>query len=79
MPWVDVIWTDENEAHIAEHDLTPAEVEHVLRNPIDAGLSRKHGRPFVVGYTPQGRRVLVAYEEVDQLTVYPITAFPLED
>lgn len=77
MAWIDVIWTDENEAHIAGHGLGTADVEHVLRNAIDSGTSRASGRPFVIGYAPTGRRIMVIYEEVDAITVYPVTAFPV--
>jgi hypothetical protein len=79
MPWVDVIWTDENEAHIVDAGIGMAEVEHVIRHPIDSGISRSSGRPFVVGYSPGGRRIMVVYEDVDTMTVYPITAYGLED
>lgn len=58
MPWVDVIWTDQNEAHVAENGLEVADVEHVIRNPIGSGVSRSSARPFAVGYTPQGGRSL---------------------
>jgi uncharacterized DUF497 family protein len=78
MPWVEVVWTEENEAHIAEHGLSIAEVEHVLRNPIGSGVSRSTGRPYAVGYTTMLREVIVVYEELDAITVYPITAYVLE-
>ena len=79
MPWVDIIWTDENEAHIAENGVEAADVEHVIRNPIGSGVSRSSARPFIVGYTPHRRKIIVVYEEIDAVTVYPITAFELED
>lgn len=37
MRWPEVIWVDGpdgNIAHLAEHDVSPAEAEHVLRHPI---------------------------------------------
>lgn len=79
MPWVDVIWTRENEAHMADAGVHPADAEEVLRNPIGSGVSRSSGRPFVVGYTSDERKIIVVYEEIDALTVYPITAYALED
>jgi uncharacterized DUF497 family protein len=79
MPWVDVIWTAENENHIADHGLTVADVEQVLRNPVGSDVSRSSGRPFVVGHAADGRKILVVYEELDALSVYPITAYFLED
>jgi hypothetical protein len=60
-----VAWDDEddpegNVQHIAEHDLTIAEVESVLldsRNPEVA--SRSSGRPMVLGWTDTGRFIAV--------------------
>jgi uncharacterized DUF497 family protein len=79
MPRVDVIWTDENETHIVEGGVAVADVEHVVRNPVGSGVSRSNGRPFVVGYTPDDRKLIVVYEEIDAMTVYPITAYELKD
>ncbi len=79
MPWIDVIWTDENEAHIADAGLSAADVEHVLRNRIDTLISRSSGRTIAVGYTPDGQHIAVVYEQIDDITVYPVTAYPVED
>lgn len=78
MDWLEVIWTDENEAHIAEHGITPDEVEHVLTHRIATETSRTTGRPVAFGYTLVGRYLGVVYEEIDAVTVYPITAFEPE-
>jgi uncharacterized DUF497 family protein len=79
MPWIDIIWTDENEAHIIDGGMSMADVEHVIHHSVGGGVSRSSGRPFVVGYAPGGRGILVVYEEIDAITVYPITAYFLED
>jgi len=79
MAWVDVIWTDENERHVREHGLTPAEVEYVLRNPLASEVSRSSGRPLAIGRTVTGREVVVMYKEIDSVTVYPITAYDVEE
>jgi hypothetical protein len=62
-------WDNENDPdgsveHIAEHDLTVADVEHVLKNPTAEGTSKSTGFPAVWGYTPDGRFIIVVYEEV---------------
>lgn len=78
MRWPEVIWVDGpdgNIAHLAEHDVSPAEAEHVLRHPIATDVSRTTGRPIAIGYTEAGRRLIVVYERIDATTVYPITAF----
>jgi uncharacterized DUF497 family protein len=79
MPWLDVIWTDENEKHVADAGLSRADVEHVIRNPLETAMSRSSGRPIAIGYTPRGRRIAAVYEHIDEITVYPITAYPVED
>jgi uncharacterized DUF497 family protein len=81
MPWYDIIWNHEpggNVEHIAEHGLTPADVEAVICEPLERTTSQSTGRPVVVGYTPDGRLALVVYEEIDDITVYPVTAYEIE-
>ena len=81
MPWYDVIWNYEpggNVEHVAEHGLTPEEVEAVICNPLEKKISRSSGRPAATGYTPDGRLILVVYEELDEITVYPVTAFEVD-
>jgi hypothetical protein len=82
MPVVDVIWDlpddpDGNVQHIAEHGLTPADVEHVLRHPRHGARSRSSGRPAVFGRTPAGEDIIVIYDEIDDATVYPVTAYQI--
>ena len=81
MPWYDVIWNYEpggNVEHVAEHGLTPEEVEAVICNPLEKKNSRSSGRPVATGYTSDGRLILVVYEELDEITVYPVTAFEVD-
>lgn len=82
MAWIEIIWTegpDGNIRHIAAHGVTPDEVEHVLANPIESDVSETSGRPVVFGYTAAGRFLAVVYEQIDAITVYPITAYDVED
>ena len=44
-------------------------------NPKDRGISRSSGRPIVFGDTSTGRHLLVVYDEIDDATVYPVTAY----
>lgn len=82
MAWFDVFWEwdeeDGNVAHIAEHDLTPDDVEYVLANPLKQEQSRSSDRPIVFGYTADGRRIAVVYEQLDETTLYPVTAYEVE-
>jgi hypothetical protein len=68
-----------NVQHIAENDLTKEDVQFVLDNPESHGVSRSSGRPCVFGYTPDGRYIIVAYDQIDPTTVYPVTAYEIED
>ncbi len=36
-------------------------------------------RPVAIGTTGTGRTILVVYEEIDEDTIYPVTAYDLED
>lgn len=82
MPWYEVVWNYEpggNVEHIAEHGLTPDDVEAVIYNPLDSTTSRSSGRPVVTGYAPDGRLVFVVYEEIDDTTIYPVTAYEVDE
>ena len=83
MPWYDVFWNyaepDGNVEHIAENGLTPEDVNAVLMNPEETGISRSSGRRIAFGYIPDGRYICVVYEEIDEHTLYPVTAFVIED
>ncbi len=83
MPYYDIFWNFEDEdgnvAHIAENDLTPEDVNGVLMNPEETGVSRSSGRPIAFGYTTDRRYICVVYEQIDEHTLYPVTAFEIED
>ena len=68
-----------NVQHIAEHGITKAEVVEVLGRPETREESRSSGRPVAIGSTSTGRTILVVYDEIDEDTVYPVTAYDLED
>jgi uncharacterized DUF497 family protein len=79
---VEIIWNyepDENVAHIEEHGLTVEDVEFVLENYESAGESRSSQRPCVFGYTPEGVYVIVVYDQIDDNTVYPVTAYEVAE
>lgn len=84
MEFWSIIWDDENDPdgnveHIAEHDLTIEDVEHVFRNPTDEGTSKSTGFPAIWGYVPDGRFIIVVYEEVAESTVRVITAYEVPE
>lgn len=80
MHFAAIIWDIEddpsgNVQHIAEHGVSRDEVEQVLENPGDEDISRSTGLPVVFGDTHAGRHLMVVYERVDEMTVYPVTAY----
>jgi len=84
MAWLHIIWDlDEelegNVRHISEHGISKAEVAEVLADPVSCEESRSSGQPVAIGVTATGRAILVVYERIDVDTVYPITAYELEE
>jgi uncharacterized DUF497 family protein len=80
---VNAIWdldadADGNVQHIAEHGITKEEVEEVLEHPSGIETSRSSGWPIAFGETSTGRVIAVVYEEIDEETAYPITAYEVE-
>jgi uncharacterized DUF497 family protein len=69
---------DGNVQHVAEHGVTVAEVEAVLRDPRSrSGRSRRSGRPQVFGWTPTDKFITVIFEEIpgEPRMIYPVTAY----
>ncbi len=84
MPVIDILWDlpndpDGNVLHIAEHGLIPADIEFVFNNPLKKINSRSTGAPIISGRLPSGELVVVIYQEIDGLSVYPITAYAIEE
>ena len=82
MPWKDIVWNHEdggNVDHIAENGLSIRDVEYAVMNAERYGRSRSSERPILFGFTDTGDYVCVVYEEIDDLTIYPVTAYILED
>jgi uncharacterized DUF497 family protein len=72
-----------NTAHIAEHDLTPEEVESVLFDDNTTfDVSDSSGRPIAFGTTITGRFIAVVFEVLnpaDPLVIRPITAYEVPE
>lgn len=79
-----VIWdTDDdpegNVRHVEEHGLTKEDVEDVLFGVHELDVSRSSGRPIALGFDAADRYLCVVFEWVDDDTVYPVTAYILEE
>ena len=82
MNFLRIIWdfeADGNVEHIDEHDLTPEDVEYVLRNAAHVKISQSSSRPCVFGYTPNDEYVIVVFEWVDEDMVLPVTAYEVPE
>ena len=82
MDFLRIIWdhdADGNVEHIDEHDLTPEDVEHVLRQASEQKISQSSGRPCVFGYTPSGEYIIVVFEWIDDDTMLPVTAYQVPE
>jgi hypothetical protein len=82
-----IIWDLDNDPrgnvqHIAQHGLTPDEVDEVLyeaKNE-DLAYSISSHEPMVFGWTSTGKHILVVFEIVEHepFAVWPITAYEVE-
>lgn len=79
MPYFDVLWTKEIVEYLAEHGVSQDDFEHVLCKPYSKGLSRSSGLPAVWGYKPDGRYIMAVYEELDETTILPVTAYEVPE
>lgn len=84
MKFVQIVWDDEdlpegNVQHIAEHGLTMEDVEYVLEHPAKDGSGSSTGRPCCFGHTRGGDFIIVVYEQVDEDSIYPVTAYEVPE
>lgn len=72
-----------NTAHIAEHGLTPEEVEFALFDKDTTfDLSDSSGRPIAFGITATGRFIAIVFEVLnpaDPLVIRPVTAYDVPE
>jgi hypothetical protein len=81
MEWLHIQWDHlpgGNVEHVEEHDLTTDDVDYVLANYESKASSGSSGYPCVFGYTPDGRYIIVIYEEYND-TVIPVTAYEVPE
>ncbi|MFW5693268.1 MAG: DUF4258 domain-containing protein [Thermoguttaceae bacterium] len=82
MGWTHILWDPTpggNVEHVEEHDLTTDDVDYVLENCELTSASRTSGRPCVFGYTPDGRYIMVVFENMESHTVVPVTAYEVSE
>lgn len=79
MPVFDFLWARETVEHLAEHAVSQDDFERVVCHPASKGWSRSSGLPCAWGYTDDGRYLIVVYEELDVMTVLPVTAYEVPE
>lgn len=84
MPIDTVIWDldddpEGNVWHCAEHGVTKEEIEEVLENAEEFDVSHSSGCPVAFGDTTTGKQLIVVFEEIDESTAYPITAYEVPE
>jgi uncharacterized DUF497 family protein len=81
MPPILFDWDHENIRHLARHQITPEQVEQVIRNrPIDLGLNLRNGeeRTTQVGETDAALAlVVISTMRVEKIRV--VTAWPAKE
>jgi uncharacterized DUF497 family protein len=81
--WDDLDDESGNMAHIAEHGLTPEEVESAIRGEdTTIDVSDSSGRPIAFGNTFTGRFIVVVFENLnlaDPFILRPITAYEVPE
>lgn len=78
MPHFEFIWTDGNVEHLADNGLTPEDAEAAMTKPESTFWSKSTQRNGVRGRAMDGRRIAVIYEEIDELTVFVVTAYYID-
>jgi len=51
----------------------------VVCHPTSKGWSRSSGLPCVWGYTEDGRHIIAVFDELDDITVLPVTAYEVPE
>ncbi len=79
MYYHEFLWTDAIIRHIAEHGISQEDFEHVVCSPSSKGFSRSSALPVAWGRTSDGRYIMAVYEELDQVTILPVTAYEVSE
>ena len=79
MLYYDFLWSDEIAEHLAEHGVSQDDFEQVVCDPVRRGISRSSGLPAVWGYAPDGRYLFAVFEQLDETTILPVTAYEVPE
>jgi hypothetical protein len=79
VPYYDFLWLEDAIEHIAERGISCDDFEHVAQSSTRRGRSRSSKLPAAWGYTPDGRYIMAVFEQIDDLTLRPVTAFEVPE
>lgn len=79
MPFFLFVWDGEHVMHLAEHSVTVEEFVEIVCDPHRVEPSRASSRWIAFGYTTTGKYLACVYEQLDEVTVYAVTAFEVEE
>jgi hypothetical protein len=74
MMFGEVMWTEDSEAHIGRHNVTPLEVEQVLYSQPRLAVAGRDDATEVLGTTDAGRLLLVVVTEATDGRDFVVTA-----
>jgi uncharacterized DUF497 family protein len=78
MPFYFVIWTPEAIEHLAQHGVSQDEFEQVVFCAREVAIEESASNPdnlTVLGTTDAGRELRCVWEEIDDATILPVTAY----
>ena len=79
MPYFHFVWTEETIQHVAQHGISQEDFEAVVCDPVGTDRSRSSGLPVAFGYTSDGRYIIAVFQEIDDVTLFPVTAYEVDE
>lgn len=77
--YFEFLWVPSVLRKLEARELSPEEIESVVCHPQSTDISISSGRPIAFGWIPDGRYVIVVYEQLDDVTVQVITAYQVQE
>lgn len=80
MPFYIFFWTPDREEKLRQHGVSQEDFEGIVQDPEEIERSRSSKRLIAFGEDSEGRYLACVYVlDDDDLMIFPITAYPIED
>ena len=80
MPYYFFVWDPDRDEKLELNGVEKDDFEQVVQNPASVVSNRSSSRMIAFGYSADNRWLAFVYEQVDEDTILPITAyFPEEE